>query len=321
MFCPKCGKEMPNTAMFCGNCGHKFEKSGNRKRISAKSKKFVRMFVIAVLGCFLCVSILVYSSLLHKGSDSEDSNVGDFHPEELTITEEPTVTEEPEPLHSFELEKDAAFWYEYDAEGELLKLRLRGYIRSFIDCYLTRENNKGNLLFQITNAEYAEDGHLVSLSAVKEKSISETYESIEIYVEAQYSQDGRIANVKITSHGKTTNSANIKLAYNDTTGGIKAVCSEEFSILRGMEAELDGFLDITYSRVTYGEWAGWVGSEYFEYYGNDVVAKVIYYDKKSGEIGMIDTYYDNGQMSEYWQYGSGGKIDFHGQFDRSGNKL
>lgn len=325
MFCPKCGKSMPDTAIFCANCGYKFEKSGNRKRVSVKKKKFIKKFVkkfiIAVLGCLLCVSILVNSSLLHKVSDSEDYDVGDFHPEELTITEEPAVTEEPEPLHNFELEKDAAFWYEYDAEGELDKLRLRGYMESFLDCGFVLNHNKGNLLFQITNAEYAEDGHLVSLTAVKEEGISVAYEGIEIDLEAQYSRDGRIKNAKITSHSKTENTANIKFAYNDSTGVIKAVCSEEFRQLRGMEAELDGFLDITYSRVTYGEWAGWVGSQYFEYYGNDVVAKAIYYDKKSGEIGSIDTFYDNGQMSEYWNYDSIGQIEFHHKYDRSGNEL
>lgn len=57
MFCPKCGKDMPDTAMFCGNCGHKFEKSEIRKQTGDKTKKFVKKFVIAVLGCCVCLSI------------------------------------------------------------------------------------------------------------------------------------------------------------------------------------------------------------------------------------------------------------------------
>ena len=60
MFCPKCGNSLSDTAMFCSNCGHKFEKSGKKQIMSPKKKKIV----ISALVC-LCVLILVYFSLVH----------------------------------------------------------------------------------------------------------------------------------------------------------------------------------------------------------------------------------------------------------------
>lgn len=64
MFCPKCGKNMPDTAKFCGNCGYKFEKSGSRKQVNAKTKKFVKKIIIAVL-CCVCLPILVCFIFYH----------------------------------------------------------------------------------------------------------------------------------------------------------------------------------------------------------------------------------------------------------------
>ena len=67
MFCSQCGKKLPDTAMFCVNCGHKFDKTGGRKCINVKKKKFIKKFVI--VGCCTCLPILIYFSLFHKTPD------------------------------------------------------------------------------------------------------------------------------------------------------------------------------------------------------------------------------------------------------------
>ena len=69
MFCPKCGKELPDTARFCGNCGNKLKKRGNAKRISIKSKKLI----IAVLGCCICLLILVCIDSFHILHDWQEA--------------------------------------------------------------------------------------------------------------------------------------------------------------------------------------------------------------------------------------------------------
>ena len=85
MFCPKCGGELPDIAKFCGYCGQKLEKSGNRKQNSAKAKnsekklgrmpvkRLVITILIAVLGCCACLAILVYFDLFHILHDWQEA--------------------------------------------------------------------------------------------------------------------------------------------------------------------------------------------------------------------------------------------------------
>lgn len=60
MFCPKCGKELPDIAKFCGYCGYKLEKSENRKRSGTKRRKLV----IAAIGCCVCLPIIAVMLVL-----------------------------------------------------------------------------------------------------------------------------------------------------------------------------------------------------------------------------------------------------------------
>lgn len=80
MFCPKCGKELPDTEKFCCNCGLQLKKSENRKRDSAEIKKpiakLAKQFVITALvflGGFICFSILIYFNVFHILHDWQEA--------------------------------------------------------------------------------------------------------------------------------------------------------------------------------------------------------------------------------------------------------
>lgn len=98
MFCPKCGNDMPDTAKFCSKCGYEFEKmvTEKKKGLSPKARKVV----IAVIGCCICLPVLIYFAFFpYPKSDwdydcyfangkfcaSIDSYVGDENASEIVI--------------------------------------------------------------------------------------------------------------------------------------------------------------------------------------------------------------------------------------------
>lgn len=207
---------------------------------------------------------------------------------------EPEPVEESKPLHNFNLAKDAVFRYEYDANGELATVKVRG-----LDGYYHKSP------FIIADAEYAEDGNLVSLKAANDNN--NKYK-----LEAHYSTDGRIDSVKVEDGTLTSI---IEVTYNDSTGFVYVACERSGGV--HIKEELDSSLNITYS----DHWSSnFSGKQYQEYYDTDEVAKRIEYYSNNIKCHVY-TYYDNGQENEYWNYNKSGELLHHIQYDRSGNIL
>lgn len=226
----------------------------------------------------------------------------EYEPLEFKPVESKPV-EESKPLHNFNLARDAVFWYEYDANGELATIKTRIWFNQAF--YSTRSSSPPEPSFILTDAEYAEDGNLVSLKAADDK----------YKLEAQYSTDGRIDSVKVA---RKNGSGSLEVTYNDSTGFVYVV--GDAMIGWHVKAELDSLLNITYCEIEEeGLFSETKSKLYYEYYDTNVVAKHISYENniKRSET----TYYDNGKKNEVWLYNNSGKLYHHIQYDRSGNIL
>lgn len=212
---------------------------------------------------------------------------------------EPDPVEESKPLHNFNLARDAVFWYEYDANGELATVKTRGW---FNEVFYDREQPP----FIIADAEYTEDGNLVSLKATDGEHT----------VEVQYSTDGRIDSVvEQTKYSGPDQTKSLEVTYNDSTGFVYVVY--EYTWGKYVKAELDSSLNITYCEE---DWRFEPNRKvYSEFSDTDVVAKQIEYARNIKRFER--TYYDNGQENERWFYDTSGELYHHIQYDRSGNIL
>ena len=83
--CPECGKEVPDDAHFCADCGHDFfHKTSNSNSFSdifSNGKIFLILIaVVVIIGAFVILSS-------GFGGNSQTSEVVDEHAVDLTITE------------------------------------------------------------------------------------------------------------------------------------------------------------------------------------------------------------------------------------------
>ncbi len=85
MFCRECGKEMPDDATFCPECGHAVQATGNNKGMKPRGAlKFVPLAVIAVVGVAFAANALVPKPSASTSSDSK----------ETAATTQPAIEEE-----------------------------------------------------------------------------------------------------------------------------------------------------------------------------------------------------------------------------------
>lgn len=82
--CPKCGKELPQNAKFCMDCGYSFEKAkSSSSLLDMLSDGKVFLVLIAIILIVGGIFILTSGS---GGSDSVDVDDGPQHEFDLTIT-------------------------------------------------------------------------------------------------------------------------------------------------------------------------------------------------------------------------------------------
>lgn len=73
MFCPKCGKENPDTNQFCGNCGVPLVRSPTNKQLPPKSKNnnfIIGLIVFIILGAIFYNPIMGYLNTNYLGQPS-----------------------------------------------------------------------------------------------------------------------------------------------------------------------------------------------------------------------------------------------------------
>ena len=87
-YCPKCGKELPDNAKFCMDCGYGIEKQSGSESSNIFSNGKIFIILIAVI--LVVGGIFIVSSGLGGGNNSQASNndaVDDASHVDLTITE------------------------------------------------------------------------------------------------------------------------------------------------------------------------------------------------------------------------------------------
>ena len=86
MFCPNCGSEMNEGALFCGNCGFKNE----LKNVNSKKKKGLPIKLIIFIVVILGLGLFVANNIFTNNSFESVKLVGDYD-ENVTIDQMDTV--------------------------------------------------------------------------------------------------------------------------------------------------------------------------------------------------------------------------------------
>lgn len=60
MFCPKCGKELPDSSNFCTACGHKIETNNTQQNLENQNSKTVKVVITRakkLIGCAIAMKV------------------------------------------------------------------------------------------------------------------------------------------------------------------------------------------------------------------------------------------------------------------------
>ena len=79
--CPKCGRQLPDDAKFCMDCGYAFDGKQNKNPFSNGSIFLILIALVLVIG-----GIFIITSSF-GGGDSSPQAAADEHPVDLTITD------------------------------------------------------------------------------------------------------------------------------------------------------------------------------------------------------------------------------------------
>ncbi|MBQ2666117.1 zinc ribbon domain-containing protein [Methanobrevibacter sp.] len=81
--CPKCGKELPDNAKFCMDCGYSFD---NTKSVGSSIFSNGSIFIILIAAILVIGGIFILTTSM-GGNDSPDDVVDDVEHVDLTITD------------------------------------------------------------------------------------------------------------------------------------------------------------------------------------------------------------------------------------------
>ena len=83
--CPKCGKELPDDARFCMDCGYTLE--GQKSEGMSGSFPLPTLFIILIVAILVIGGAFILSSSFENNSKAPDNADGDTHTVDLTITD------------------------------------------------------------------------------------------------------------------------------------------------------------------------------------------------------------------------------------------
>ena len=78
--CPKCGKQVPDDAKFCMDCGYAFDDNGNEKKFSVST-----LFIILIAAVLVIGGIFILTS--GSGNNNSSSDVDNVEHVDLTISQ------------------------------------------------------------------------------------------------------------------------------------------------------------------------------------------------------------------------------------------
>ena len=82
--CPKCGKELPDNAKFCMDCGYTFEEKGKG---TLSSFPLPTLFIILIVAILLIGGAFILSSSFKDNTKAPDKSDEVTHAVDLTITD------------------------------------------------------------------------------------------------------------------------------------------------------------------------------------------------------------------------------------------
>lgn len=82
--CPKCGKELPDNAKFCMDCGYTFEEKGKG---TLSSFPLPTLFIILIVAILLIGGAFILSSSFKDNTKAPDKSNDVTHAVDLTITD------------------------------------------------------------------------------------------------------------------------------------------------------------------------------------------------------------------------------------------
>jgi len=78
MFCPKCGKELPDSSNFCTACGYKIETNNTQQNLENKNSKTVKVVIIRtkkLIGCGIAMKVHIDGNKIGSLKNSESVEI------------------------------------------------------------------------------------------------------------------------------------------------------------------------------------------------------------------------------------------------------
>lgn len=78
MFCPKCGKELPDSSNFCTACGYKIETNNTQQNLENQNSKTVKVVINRakkLIGCAIAMKVHIDGNLIGKLKNNESVEI------------------------------------------------------------------------------------------------------------------------------------------------------------------------------------------------------------------------------------------------------